>query len=125
MKQFSAQRVQPQPVRIRRAIFSKFLTLALILSFFIGLTMSQAPAVTAAFGHDAQIVSLNGSGGTPPDDSGDYTPIGHTVHCVGHVVQIEAVVVEPVRTSNQASFTALYSINSLSDQNPPERPPRA
>ena len=118
--------VRPRRVRAWRPLFSKLLALALVVSFIVGLMMSQAPAATFVCGFGAEIVSLEGSRDTPSDSGWDYSPVAHTVHCVGHsTAQNEAALVEPVRTANAQSFPVLSTLCSLSNLNPPERPPRA
>lgn len=128
MKQPLAERFSVQPQRLRgwRPLFSKALALALVVSFIAGLMMSQAPAATFVCGFDAEIVCVEGSGDTPSDSGEDYRPVAHTVHCVGHSMpQSDAPFVEPVRTANAASFPVLSTRCSLSNLNPPKRPPRA
>ena len=127
MKQPFAERLSVQLQRVRgwRPLLSKVLALALVVSFIVGLMMSQAPAANFVCGFGAEIVSLEGSGDTPLESGPDYSSVAHTVHCVGHsMAHNEAAFVAPVRIADAAIFPVLSTLCSLSNLHPPERPPR-
>lgn len=126
MKEPAVQRVPAQPHRMSswRPFFAKILAFTLVFSFIVGLVTIEAPAATAC-GSSSVCLSLDNSDDTAPDSGVDDSPVGHTAHCVAHAMaQNEAAVVEPAPLSTKAGFRAHDSISSLSNLNPPERPPR-